>query len=215
MTAPWTHHQRDVNGFTMHYVTAGSGYPLVLLHGWPQSWYEWRKVIPALSEKYTVIVPDLRGAGDSGRPLDGYDKRTLAADVRELVSQLGYEKVGVIGHDWGGSVSFFFAYDNRDLVERLFVLDMIPRADPRGRLLPDRLRPEDRPRLLPRRRLRLRRPPGRQRRRRLPPTLPDRGELQLQPGGLQRGGHRRVRAGLLHAGCAARHLPLVCRGAAD
>ena len=88
MNHPWTHHQRTVNGFRMHYVTAGHGYPLVLLHGWPQSWYEWRKIIPALAERYTVIAPDLRGLGDSEKPMTGYDKRTLAGDVRELVERL-------------------------------------------------------------------------------------------------------------------------------
>jgi pimeloyl-ACP methyl ester carboxylesterase len=123
---PWQHHQRNIHGFRMHYVTAGSGYPLVLLHGWPQSWYEWRKVIPALAEHYTVIAPDLRGLGDSEKPMSGYDKRTLASDVRELVTELGYDKVGVVGHDWGGSVAFYFAYDNRTLVERMLILDMIP-----------------------------------------------------------------------------------------
>jgi len=126
MNEAWTHHQRDINGFKMHYVTAGSGYPLLLMHGWPQSWYAWRKVIPALAERFTVIAPDLRGAGDSGKPLDGYDKRTLAADCRELINQLGYDKVGVVGHDWGGSVAYFLAYDNRDIVERLLILDMAP-----------------------------------------------------------------------------------------
>ncbi len=126
MSEVWTHHQRTVNGFRMHYVTAGSGYPLVLLHGWPQSWFEWRKIIPALAQHYQVIVPDLRGLGDSEKPLTGYDKRTLARDVRELLSQLGLERVGVIGHDWGGAVAFYLAYDHRALVERLFILDMIP-----------------------------------------------------------------------------------------
>lgn len=122
----WTHHQRSVNGFRMHYVIAGCGYPLVLLHGWPQSWYEWRLIIPALAEHFTVIAPDLRGLGDSEKPMGGYDKRTMASDVRELVAQLGYDQVGVIGHDWGGAVAFYFAYDNRALVERAFILDMIP-----------------------------------------------------------------------------------------
>jgi pimeloyl-ACP methyl ester carboxylesterase len=115
-----------INGFRMHYVTAGSGYPLVLLHGWPQSWYEWRHVIPALAEHYTVIAPDLRGLGDSEKPMSGYDKRTLATDVRELLTQLGHDKVGVIGHDMGGAVAYYLANDNRDLVERLFEIDMIP-----------------------------------------------------------------------------------------
>ncbi len=126
MSEVWTHHQRRVNGFRMHYVTAGEGYPLVLLHGWPQSWYEWRKIIPALAEHYTLIAPDLRGLGDSEKPMTGYDKRTLAADVSELLAQLGHQRVGVIGHDWGGAVAFYLAYDQRALVERLMILDMVP-----------------------------------------------------------------------------------------
>jgi len=126
MQTPWSHHQATVNGFRMHYVTAGTGYPLVLLHGWPQSWYEWRKIMPALAGQYRLIVPDLRGLGDSEKPMTGYDKRTMASGVRELLRQLGVEKAGVIAHDWGGAVAFYLAYDNRTLVERLFILDMVP-----------------------------------------------------------------------------------------
>lgn len=120
----------------MHYVVAGSGAPLVLLHGWPQSWYEWRKVIPALAERNTVIVPDLRGLGDSEKPMSGYDKRTLADDVRELIQQLGFSEVSVVGHDWGGAVAFYLAYDNRDLVRRMMILDMIPGLVRRGESFP-------------------------------------------------------------------------------
>lgn len=122
----WTHHQKTINGFRMHYVTAGAGFPLVLLHGWPQSWFEWRKIIPALAKNFTMIAPDLRGLGDSEKPMTGFDKRTLASDVRELVSQLGFQEIGVVGHDWGGAVAFYLAYDNRELVKRMMVLDMIP-----------------------------------------------------------------------------------------
>ncbi|NNL85280.1 MAG: alpha/beta hydrolase [Myxococcales bacterium] len=132
----WVHHQKIVNGFRMHYVTCGSGYPLVLLHGWPQSWYEWRHVIPALAEHYTVIAPDLRGLGDSEKPMNGYDKRTLAGDVRALLDALGFEKVGVIGHDWGGAVAFYLAYDHRELVERMFILDMVPGIARAGEAFP-------------------------------------------------------------------------------
>ena len=124
MSEPLKHHATVVNGFRMHYVIAGSGYPLVLLHGWPQSWYEWRKIIPALAEKFTVIAPDLRGLGDSDRPLTGYDKRTLASDVYELVKSLGFSKIGLTGHDLGGAVAFYFAYDHPEMVERLLILDM-------------------------------------------------------------------------------------------
>ncbi len=139
MTDVWTHHQKTVNGFRMHYVMAGSGYPLVLLHGWPQSWYEWRHVIPALAERFTVIAPDLRGLGDSEKPMTGYDKRTLASDVAELLRQLGHDRVGVIGHDWGGAVAFYLAYDHRELVQRLFVLDMIPGLIRAGEAFPHAL----------------------------------------------------------------------------
>jgi pimeloyl-ACP methyl ester carboxylesterase len=120
----------------MHYVIAGSGPALVLLHGWPQSWYEWRKVIPALAERFTVVAPDLRGLGDSGKPVGGYDKRTLATDVRELVAQLGLAKIGVMAHDWGGAVAFYLCYDDRELVERLFILDMIPGLARAGEPIP-------------------------------------------------------------------------------
>lgn len=136
MSDIWAHHQRTINGFRMHYVTAGSGYPLVLLHGWPQSWYEWRKIMPALAERYTIIAPDLRGLGDSEKPMSGYDKRTLAGDVRALLAELGHDEVGVIGHDWGGAVAFYLAYDNRDLVRRLCILDMIPGLARAGDAMP-------------------------------------------------------------------------------
>jgi pimeloyl-ACP methyl ester carboxylesterase len=126
MSDPWTHHVATVNGFRMHYVIAGSGYPVVFLHGWPQSWYEWRKIIPPLAERFTVIAPDLRGLGESERPMTGYDKRTLASDVYQLVKTLGYHKTGLTGHDWGGAVAFYFAYDHPEMVERLMILDMIP-----------------------------------------------------------------------------------------
>lgn len=126
MAEPWTHHVTPVNGFRMHYVVAGAGYPLVFLHGWPQTWYEWRKIIPSLAPRFTVIAPDLRGLGDSERPLTGYDKRTLADDVYQLVTTLGHAKIGLIGHDWGGTVAYYLAYDHPELVERLLILESTP-----------------------------------------------------------------------------------------
>jgi pimeloyl-ACP methyl ester carboxylesterase len=110
----------------MHYVVAGSGYPLVCLHGWPQTWYEWRKIIPSLADRFTIIAPDLRGLGDSERPLTGYDKRTLASDVYQLLKTLGHEKIGLVGHDWGGTVAYYLAYDHPELVERLLILESTP-----------------------------------------------------------------------------------------
>src|SRR5215471_2805998 len=105
----FAHHTMALEGVTLHYVTAGSGDPVVLLHGWPQTWYEWRRIIPELAQRYTVIAPDMRGLGDSSRPGSGYDKRTVAADIRELVRKLGFERILLVGHDWGGPVAYAYA----------------------------------------------------------------------------------------------------------
>src|SRR5512139_3807339 len=126
MTTNLSHHVALVNGFRMHYVRAGNGPVLVLLHGWPPRWYEWRHLIPPLAERFTVIAPDLRGLGDSEKPRDGYDKRTRASDVRELLRSLGIARIGLVGHDWGGATAFYLAHDNPGLVEKLLIFDMIP-----------------------------------------------------------------------------------------
>jgi len=110
------HHTTKVNDVLLHYVTSGQGDPVILLHGWPQTWYEWRKIIPDLAARYTVIAPDLRGLGDSSKPATGYDKRTIAADIYQLVRQLGFERVLLVGHDWGGPVAYAYAADVRKLV---------------------------------------------------------------------------------------------------
>ncbi|GAB3009548.1 alpha/beta hydrolase [Amycolatopsis acidiphila] len=115
-----------VNGIRMHYRRAGEGPPVVLLHGWPQTSYCWHKVFGALAETYTVIAPDLRGYGLTDKPRHGYDKRTMATDVSELVRQLGFERVSVVGHDRGGRVAHRWALDRPDEVARLAVLDIIP-----------------------------------------------------------------------------------------
>ena len=109
----------------MHYVTCGEGPALVLLHGFPQTWYEWRHIMPALSEHYRVIAPDLRGLGDSTRPFAGYDKRTVAADIWQLVHEhLGYQQFFLVGHDWGGPTAFSLAAQHRGAVEKLCILDV-------------------------------------------------------------------------------------------
>ena len=96
------HHHTRLSGAALHYVTAGQGDPVVLVHGWPSTWYEWRHVIPLLAGRYRVIAPDLRGLGDSSRPADGYDKKTLAADLWELLSgTLGLTSWHLVGHEIG------------------------------------------------------------------------------------------------------------------
>src|SRR3972149_6916750 len=86
-------------GVRIHYRRDGSGPGMVLLHGYPQTGHMWRKVMPALAERFTVVAPDLRGYGDSDRPPAGYDKRTMAADVAELLRALGLTPVVLVGHD--------------------------------------------------------------------------------------------------------------------
>lgn len=118
-------HYADLGEVTLHYLEAGSGPPVVLLHGIPQTSHEWRHVIPRLAAHHRVIAPDLRGLGDSSRPRDGYDKATVAEDVWRLVSEhLGIDRFCVAGHDWGGPVAFALAAAHRDAVRRLAVLDV-------------------------------------------------------------------------------------------
>ena len=128
-----THHFFDSKDVVTHYVRAGSGEPVVLLHGWPQSWYAWRKIIPALAQRYTVIAPDLRGLGDSSRPLDGYDKRTIAEDIWKLMGEhLGFARYFLVGHDWGGPVAFALAAAHPEAVRRLVMLDAAVPGDGSG-----------------------------------------------------------------------------------
>jgi pimeloyl-ACP methyl ester carboxylesterase len=87
----FSHNTASVNGIQLHYVIGGQGDPVVLLHGWPETWYAWHKIMPALAKNYTVIAPDLRGLGDSSKPPTGYDGNTVAEDIHQLVTQLGFE----------------------------------------------------------------------------------------------------------------------------
>ncbi len=115
-----------VNGITMHYVIAGKGPMVVLLHGWPQTWYKWRYIIPALSEKYTVVAPDLRGLGETERTKTGYDKKTISEDIAALIKHLGANKATVVGHDMGGKVAWLLAQTQPDIVEKLALIDCMP-----------------------------------------------------------------------------------------
>ena len=123
------HGYAELDEVLMHYVTCGSGPALLLLHGWPQSWYEWRHVMPRLAERFHVIAPDLRGLGDTSRPRGGYDKKTVAADVRQLMQRLGIDSFDLVGHDWGGPTAFALAAAHEAAVRRLAILDVVIPGD--------------------------------------------------------------------------------------
>lgn len=125
MTESWQHQFTETNGIRLHYVTAGEGPLVVLLHGFPQFWYAWRHQIPALAKQFKVVAPDLRGYGESDKPPRVSDYRTgvLAADVAGLVRALGYDKAHVVGHDWGGGVAWVTALEHAGIVDRLAVLN--------------------------------------------------------------------------------------------
>lgn len=103
----------DAGGLRMHVATAGdlAAEPVVLLHGWPQHWYAWRRLIGPLAERYRVICPDLRGFGWTAAPAGRYRKAELAADVVALLDALGIDRVRLAGHDWGGYVGFLLCLD--------------------------------------------------------------------------------------------------------
>lgn len=126
-------HHFDLADSRVHYLTAGRGAPLVLLHGWPQTCFAWRKVVPVLARRFRVIAPDLRGLGDSSRPRDGFDKQTVARDVAQLLrGGLGIDSAHVVGHDWGGPVAFALAAFHPHLVSRLVMLDAAVPGDGSG-----------------------------------------------------------------------------------
>jgi pimeloyl-ACP methyl ester carboxylesterase len=129
----FSHHMASVNDIQLHYVTGGQGDPIVLLHGWPETWYEWRHIMPALAKNYTVIAPDLRGLGDSSKPLTGYDGKTVAEDIHQLVTQLGFKTILLVGHDIGTQVAYSYAAAHPTEVKRLVVMDLtIPGFEPAG-----------------------------------------------------------------------------------
>ena len=113
----------DTGGLRQHVVTGGDGPPLLLVHGWPQTWYAWRLVMPVLARDFQVIAPDQRGTGLSGKPADGYDTGTLAADLVALMDALGHERFAVAGHDTGMWIGYALAADHPDRVARLAVAE--------------------------------------------------------------------------------------------
>src|ERR687890_196961 len=119
----FSHHMASVNGIQIHYVIGGQGDPIVLLHGFPQTWYEWRHIMPALAKNYTVIAPDLRGFGDSSKPVTGYDGNTTAEDIYQLTSQLGFNQSLLLAHDVGSQTAYSYAVAHPNNVSKLVIMD--------------------------------------------------------------------------------------------
>jgi pimeloyl-ACP methyl ester carboxylesterase len=108
----------------LHAVIGGNGPPLLLVHGWPETWYAWRMLMPALAETFEVIAVDQRGMGLSDKPKSGYDTRTLATDLLGLMDALGHDRFAVVGHDTGFAISYALAADHPERVERLALAEI-------------------------------------------------------------------------------------------
>lgn len=128
----------EVAGLRMHVALAGEGEPLVLLHGWPQHWWQWRHLIPRLATRHRVICPDLRGLGWTQAPADGYRPEVMADDVIGLLDRLGVRRFGLVGHDWGGLIGYLLALRHADRVTGYLVLNTAsPFLRPTPRVLLD------------------------------------------------------------------------------
>lgn len=129
----FTYQRVDVGGLSLNSAVAGSGPAVVLLHGFPQTHLMWRHVAPDLAADHTVIIPDLRGYGDSDKPVadapDVYSKRTMADDAVALAKAFGFDRFAVVGHDRGAHVAFRAGLDHPDKVTHVAALDILPTAD--------------------------------------------------------------------------------------
>lgn len=118
------HQQATVNGnVRIHYRIGGSGEPLLLLHGWPQHSLMWHAIAPILAEQFTVITPDLRGAGGSSIPTSGYDKRTMAEDIYQLIQKLGYQQLYLCGYDLGSGVAYSLSAAHPQLFKKVAFME--------------------------------------------------------------------------------------------
>ncbi len=136
--APATHPiisaHADLATIRMHYLQAGQGDPVLLVHGWPQTSHEWRQVLPLLAGSHTAVAPDLRGLGYSSRAsnqIADFDSATLADDLWQLTRALGWQRFHLVGHDWGGPTAFALARAHPDAVRTLSIIDVtIPGLGP-------------------------------------------------------------------------------------
>lgn len=121
-----SHRWVEARGLKFHLAEAGSGKDVVLcLHGWPQHWYEWRHLLPALADRHRVLALDLRGFGWSDAPRSGYEKENLADDVLAVLDALGIRQVKLVGHDWGGWIGFLLCLKAPQRFERYLALNIL------------------------------------------------------------------------------------------
>jgi pimeloyl-ACP methyl ester carboxylesterase len=123
VSSDFSHHFAEVNGVRLHYLIGGTGSPVFLLHCYTQTGKMWRPLIQPLALHHTVIVPDLRGAGESAKPESGYDKKNMALDIHELTSSLGFNRVSIVGHDIGLMVAYAYAAQFPQNTERVVLMD--------------------------------------------------------------------------------------------
>ncbi len=116
-------HFANVNGTRLHYLAAGTGDPIVLLHGYAETSHMWRPLMSDLAATHTVIAPDLRGAGQSAKPPSGYTKAEMAKDIHALVQKLGFGKIRIVGHDIGLMVAYAYAAQYPNEVDRIVLMD--------------------------------------------------------------------------------------------
>ncbi len=122
----WTNQYIQTNGVTLHYVTQGEGPLMLMLHGFPEFWYSWRHQIPEFAKDYKVVALDLRGYNNSEKPQDvsAYQMKELVADVKGVITGLGYESCVLVAHDWGGAIAWCFAYAYPELLEKLIIMNL-------------------------------------------------------------------------------------------
>jgi pimeloyl-ACP methyl ester carboxylesterase len=123
-TDTFTSRYVDVGGVRLHAVVGGRGRPLLLVHGWPETWYAWRLLMPALARDFSVVAVDQRGIGLSDRPATGYDTGTQAQDLVALMQALGHERFAVVGHDTGFAIGYALAADHPERVERIALAEI-------------------------------------------------------------------------------------------
>ncbi|WP_298143474.1 alpha/beta hydrolase [Flavobacterium sp.] len=120
------YHTIKIGAINQAFIQAGSGQPLILLHGFPQHSHMWRKIIPELAKHYLVIAPDLRGMGGSSITPDGYEKENLAKDIQALITQLKLENICLVGYDHGGGVAYSLAAQFPELFKKVCFIEYTP-----------------------------------------------------------------------------------------